>query len=196
MTVEVPTYLKHPSFPAASIQFTTWIWNKAFNSSPFSALLALGMGKGLMSVKAIALTIPAQVFAEMVLRGKEIGKVRLESIILLKMTLESLWVIHTHEREREKEKASSPWAISTLCEKISLVFIWVLLVSFKNFCFKNIFVNMLKVPWFLSYGYFQLCLLYFFSGKGERPQGPKVPHLYKRTELQQSLFQQDYNGVI
>lgn len=62
------------------------------------------MGKGLMSVKVIALTIPAQVFAEMVVRGKEIGKVRLESIILLKMTLESLWVIHTHMREREREK--------------------------------------------------------------------------------------------
>lgn len=31
--------------PAADTPLSTWIWNRAFNSSPFSALLALWMGK-------------------------------------------------------------------------------------------------------------------------------------------------------
>jgi len=38
----------------------------------------------MLSIKAIILVAPAQAFVEIVLREKEIGKVRLENIILFK----------------------------------------------------------------------------------------------------------------
>lgn len=111
MTREVSAYLKCPSFPRAVREFTTWIWNEAFHSSPFSALLALWMGKSMLSIKAILLVAPAWAFVEIVRRGKEIGKVRLESIITFKNYFR-ICIGHTHT----KRKTSSQ-ALSTLYKK-------------------------------------------------------------------------------
>lgn len=96
----------------------------------------------MLSIKEIVLVAPARAFVEIVLRGKEIGKVRLESIILFKNDFRiNMGQKKKKRKEKEKKLLHTLFLFLYVKKKILLsIFISILSVSLKHTFFKEIII--------------------------------------------------------